>query len=337
MRNIIVKQGDIIYEIDYRVELLSIIQALIYEKNKIRHFGICEEDYYRQIIKRFGDYKQHPCIIKMREMMSKHHFYYDAPVDMFLQLSNHFKCENLNDCVFIERLHEDTTIYNLMDMLYKFSKEIHYDEFYESQKDFYIRCLNEFVQTVDKEHVTKFIIEYTGMAFKEKVCHIVIMPITNSHNYGIHHSKDVYACVCLPSQFLEKSQVYQADLSKLIVHEFLHSIINPITDQLQLIDEDDELFEEIKEIMAKEAYPTLLHIINEHIIRAITLRYLYFNFNDKYETALKNEIDQQFIYISTILDALVIYENNRNKYKTIEDFYEVIIMYMKEYYKEMRK
>ncbi len=68
-------------------------------------------------------------------------------------------------------------------------------------------------------------------------------------------------------------------------------------------------------------------ILNDHIAKAITLRYLFLqrdviSYCDK---QLKNDIDWFFSYIINIMNSLEIYEKNRNDYKNIDVFYPILI------------
>ena len=56
------------------------------------------------------------------ELVEKHQFNYDAPYTLFLQLDEHFKCDKLDDYVFMERLEEDTSVYEFIDKLEDFTK-----------------------------------------------------------------------------------------------------------------------------------------------------------------------------------------------------------------------
>ena len=120
------------------------------------------------------------------------------------------------------------------------------------------------------------------------------------------------------------------------IHEFSHGYVNPITDKYNILNDKTNLFDDIRDNMKKQAYPYDSHIINEHIIRAIESRYIDLMYHDQdwYNKRIENEKELGFIYIDNILNSLIEYENNRDVYKTFDEFYPVIIRNIEEYKKE---
>jgi len=90
---------------------------------------------------------------------------------------------------------------------------------------------------------------------------------------------------------------------------------------------DDPIFANIFEKMESLAYGCNSTIINAHIIRALTIRWRSNVIRNEQATnkAISREKDLGFIYIENILNSLIIYENNRDKYPNIDVFYPIII------------
>ena len=77
----------------------------------------------------------------------------------------------------------------------------------------------------------------------------------------------------------------------------------------------------------------ILIFLNEHIIRALEVRYVI-NMYDNHKWAqqiVEQEKENGFIYIEPIINSLCEYEQNRDYYLTIDEFYPVIIDKIKEY------
>ena len=65
--------------------------------------------------------------------------------------------------------------------------------------------------------------------------------------------------------------------------------------------------------------------LNEHLVRAVTIRLAYLDNKEAGKQALKEEERKGFIYIDCLTDRLIEYENNRDRYPTFESFYDVLI------------
>ena len=73
--------------------------------------------------------------------------------------------------------------------------------------------------------------------------------------------------------------------------------------------------------------------LNEHIIRALTSRFSYLENNLSGKNALLKEKEDGFIYIDKLFEKLEEYEDNRDKYPTIDSFYPELIKSLDYYVK----
>ncbi|NJK96753.1 MAG: DUF4932 domain-containing protein, partial [Bacteroidales bacterium] len=115
----------------------------------------------------------------------------------------------------------------------------------------------------------------------------------------------------------------------IVWHEFSHSFINHLTDQYieKVKIYEPLLFNPIKSAMAAQAYSNWTSVVNEHIIRAITIRLTAKRYGDKDAKSLfqSEVIGKSFIYIEPICEQLNIYESNRSKYKVFDDFFPLLL------------
>ena len=113
----------------------------------------------------------------------------------------------------------------------------------------------------------------------------------------------------------------------ILVHEFSHSFINPLTEKYSFIEEDDPIFKNIWDKMKELGYGSNKSILNDHIVRAVTLRYLFLQRDDisYYNKQLKTDEEWGFAYIENIMTSLEFYERNRNYYRNIDEFYPSLI------------
>ncbi len=331
--NVSAKSGFIEIRVDRKTELLGIIQIISNYRKKfpqlLEKHG--NKDYVEQIERQFGKYKDHRVVKLFDEIVLNDNFSYDAPVDLFLQLNDDFSYTSLKDYPFKTRLESDSRVIEMLDLLQSFAKEIDFEKFYEQNKARYSMFINNTLSQLGSNNLIEYILNYYNLPNKNNFI-VNLLPFQTWGNYGIHINNDLYSNICGSHETDKETEIFPDEtipngLIYLLHHEFSHSFINPLTDKYNIIKDDDTIFSEIFEIMENQAYGDNLTIINEHIIRALTLRYRLHVTGDisRYEQRTNAERGLGFIYIDNILNSLIMYENNRDTYKNIEEFYPVII------------
>lgn len=122
------------------------------------------------------------------------------------------------------------------------------------------------------------------------------------------------------------------EFCNLLLHEFGHSYINPLTEQnINEVYSCSNLFDPIKENMNRQAYGSWDFCVNEHVVRSVT----YIILNEIFGAGvsqhyLKQDIANDFIFIDELSERLGEYESNRNKYPTIKDFYPRMLDVLKD-------
>ena len=113
-------------------------------------------------------------------------------------------------------------------------------------------------------------------------------------------------------------------LRNLSVHEFGHSFVNPVIDQVgdSVINKKDFLFEPIQQEMSDQGYTTWKIALYEHFVRAGEI-FIARQLGDQ-NTADKLSKDyiqnRHFIYLNQIIASLENWYNNEYFTKTYEDF-----------------
>ncbi len=331
--NICDKDGPIEIRVDRRTELLGTIQIISNYKKKypklLEKHG--NKKYVEETEKKFNVFKNHKVVKLFDEIVFNNNFGYDAPVSLFLQLNDDFTFDELDEYPYITRLNSDPKVIELLKLLPDFVKEINFNQFYKSNISRYSKFISCVKNQVDGNNIINYMKEYYGLPIdKEFVVNLI--PFQTNCNYGSESKNHLYSNISCNDNSSKESEVYLSVnkvnyLPYLIFHEFSHSFINPITDKYNLIDESDDIFSDIFEQMNEKAYGNVKTIINEHIIRALTLRYkLYINRDiEVYNKGIKLEEELGFIYIKNVLDSLIFYENSREKYKNINEYYPEII------------
>ena len=116
-------------------------------------------------------------------------------------------------------------------------------------------------------------------------------------------------------------------INELSAHEFGHSFVNPISNLPQnheKIDSSSYLYEQIKELVK---YGSWITTVNEHIIRTVEIRLSIQLSDEKRANRLRNfhTYKRGFVFIPEIETKLIEYENNRDNYNSLEDYYPILL------------
>ena len=113
----------------------------------------------------------------------------------------------------------------------------------------------------------------------------------------------------------------------LITHEFLHSIVNPLTDERvnkKIINNSKSLYKKLTTNTSRKHYPEWWMIVNEYLIRAIQGR-LFNKSNLKSYIVIQKK--RGFPYIKWFLIQISFYEKSRSSF---EDYLQKILHNLKE-------
>lgn len=317
--------------VDYRSELLGIIMWLSDYHNQFPHLfqPYANKFFTDNIIQKFNEFKKEPAILEFNELVKKHGFSYDAPISLFLQINENFDCNDVNDYILKERLHNDPSIFKFLEDTKAFAKKIHFEKYYQQNIPLYKKWISDFSKTFENTKIIDFFTNYFGYQNNAKF-YINLMPYTTEGAYCCYTNNKIYACFPVSKKTKKKNLFDTTNREKniidTVVHEFCHSYINPIT-QKSKINLPINFFDKIKSQMNKIAYTNDNSIINEHIVRAIEIRFIKIFYNDDEwaQSRMDKEKENGFIYIKTIVNSLIEYEKKRKEYPTIEAFYPQII------------
>lgn len=340
MEPITESKNSINVSVDPRIELLSIVQVLS-NYNKINDSLITEWDseYKDKIIEKFSQYTNHKAV-KQFEKMSNLGFSYDAPPGLMLFMDKNFNVREdveLTEYI-IGRAGGKNNINALFESLKEFCIDTNFIDFFNDNNNYYNRIINSTLELIPSDsNIIEDLEEYYGM--RQKSYNIVLVSLYGKGSFGpkIDTKEDgteiysVLGCIGIDTMDLP----IFGDLgffTELQQHEFSHSFINPITDKNRnLAYSYEKLFIPIKGKMRSKAYANWDTCLNEHIIRALTSRFVYHEDNLDGIKVLEMEKETGFIYVEALFNKLEEYENNRDKYPTIEDFYPELIKSLDEF------
>lgn len=310
--------------IDGRQELISIVQYLggYFRLNQL------ELDYKTELEEYFAEYKDHEAVIYVKKL-TRQGFTYDAPPATMLYFSDDFELEKDLSDYLIKRIGGKTNATEFSRLIKKFADDTKFSDFLKMNTELYQQLVGDFADLLSDFHELETIEKFFG---KKQNSYNIILSILNAGNYGpsieTDGKTDIYNILSAKNvQNGKPSFGSIGNIEYLVWHEFGHSFVNYLTrDNQSLVAEYENLFDPIKDQMSAQAYGNWNTVVNEHVIRAITLKLIEEKYGEDAATNMfYREISRSFYYIEPLWKQLDIYCNNRNTYKSFSDFYPVLI------------
>lgn len=338
MESIKKQVGNIIVTVDYHTELLGIIMWLSNYHNDYKElYSDYENKFFTDnIISRFEKFKNEEVIKEFEQIVKKHSFNYDAPYTLFLELNDRFKSSKLDNYVFEDRLNSDESIYLFINKLENFAQKIDFETYYNDNIPEYQKYVNNVSKAFEEKNIDIFLKNYYGYD-NGKQYYINLLPFTTDGSFFCETPKGFYSCLPVydsmkKENLFELTEGLTRQFLDATVHEYSHGYVDPLTDKFKIVDKTTDLFAHIKDKIDPSAYPTDVEILNEHIIRAIEIRFIKLVYKDNTwgEKRIEYEEKSGFIYIRNIVQSLTEYEENRDKYPTFDLFYPSLLKELKE-------
>ena len=131
--------------------------------------------------------------------------------------------------------------------------------------------------------------------------------LTGDMSYGIHAgSNEIFAVVGLESPDAGGLPTLGPLSEELLVHELAHSYVNPIVKaNLDAFAGSSPALVAAADAMASQAYPTLEIVVDESIVRAVTILYLRDEVDDAAaDASLADQQQRGFAWMPALVDAL---------------------------------
>lgn len=312
--------------VDPRVELVSIVQYL---SNYDELITTADFSYRTDVDEYFGKYRDHEAI-KLYESMVETGFMFSTPATFALGLTDGLYMDDgvkLQSHVLWGGGGEEQ-LKKFARALRDFSRKTDFYNFYVSHEDYYWDNILRVANLVGDWDYIAEIQDYYGMEYNS--FNVIPVPLYGGGGgYGPHVEResgiDIYSILI---SFDEQSQgdipLYgnKAVFKLLLRHEFSHSFVNRVTDMyLDEVMKYQYLLDPIREEMDALNYGSWVACLNEHIVRAVTVRLAFSDSNYEGRRALARELEDGFIYTDELADALVEYEKNRDIYPDFISFY----------------
>jgi Domain of unknown function (DUF4932) len=122
--------------------------------------------------------------------------------------------------------------------------------------------------------------------------------------------------------------VGQNRLQDLIVHEFAHSLINPLAEgNPVIVQQYADRFEPMRAQMKKVgAYETWETVVTEHVVRSVTARIAALQLGKAAgDAAVATEVQRGFTYVPALIERLHIYESNRSRWPDLGAYFSQLM------------
>lgn len=307
--------------VDYKVELIGLFITLSDESEKFPTLFCFDESndlYVRELKERFGYLKNNDTFLKFLDFKEKYYWHYDKPIEMMLSLDENFEFREESNYKF----KDNEEIRNFCRELNVLSEEIKFVEFYNEHRDAYMSWINSVALVYENYNIKDTIVSYCGKQYSEYKFYTNLIPFETSGGYGILLEREAHNCLRARKSthnnllfYMENAEFYLPTS----IHEYLHSIINPLTAKYNVFtNESKYLMDEENPI---RGYNSDFAMANETIIRAMAVRIYYLITGVEDEERLNRDEAMGFKYIKLVYKKLIEYEKDRNKYADIDSFY----------------
>jgi hypothetical protein len=313
--------------IDPRIELLAVVQ----------HFTPWAQgghiksptQYKEEIEIHFGDFRDHPAVACAERLIDAG-FSHDAPVTFVLHHGHppELAYEIPYSDYLIRRAGGEDRLMEFSHALSDFAQQADFMDFYRSHQAFYDTLITEVRVLLKGKDYVRAIEDLFG---ESRNSYTLILSPLFAGGYGptidTEDGYDVYGVIG-PCALRGKRTTFACIgfLESMMLHEWSHSFVNPLVDRnFGAFEVSTHLFEPIRGMMKRQAYPTWRISLYEHIVRACETHLrsrLYQDFNKG--AALAYQEGKGFWYISHIDSLLGLYEARREEFPAFSQFMPVI-------------
>jgi hypothetical protein len=293
--------------VDKRIELMAVIQTLdhywdnLSMKYSDKKLFKCK--YKKNVDNYFKKYKKHETVKLLSKLCNTVHdistfinfiLCYTIP-PKFDSIAN---IENNANCLIKENIPHE----NIIDGVRHFYEDTNFEYFFENNRNEYEKLINDYINKNDLENYVNIVDIYLGNHTKN---YTVAISALLMGNFGIkiltrENITENYSVIS-PLDYKEKKYIFGPEYSILdnLWHEISHLTINDLTKSyISLFNINNK---EVSEVFIKQFYTSIEAIVNEYIIRAITIRLFEINFGEKTaENLIQYEIQKGFKEIVSI-------------------------------------
>jgi len=290
--------------VDPRFELFSVLERLA----GAPEYGVAATPYARAADVWFAPHAADAAVVTMRRLRAENGIGYDAALTLAAQLDEQLRpvrpLSPLPEGV--DQRWEGVDIAALLDEVRAFATDTRFDEFIVGETEYTSNVEAAFRSFVAGRPLVSWFDDHLG-ARDDADYSVVPGLLTGLMSYGIHAGVDeIFAVVALEAPDADGLPTLGPLSEEMLVHELAHSYVNPVVhDHLAEFSEPSPVLVEAAPAMAQQHYPTLEIVIDESIVRALTVLYLY----DEVDTTAANavlarQVELGFSWVPALARAL---------------------------------
>lgn len=319
-------------KVDRRIELLSIVFRLA---GNPEYNDEVFKSYTTDIHNHFDKFREHELIRFTREIRDKNGIGYDAVMKMAIYIGQPPAFDPVVPFTrdIPEKRWGKENAEKFLILLKQFYSDADCDSFFNAHQELY-RISEERYKSVYESVDLNWFKTYYGT--EPKGSFNIIPALGNGGgNYGVKaelpDGSEVMYAIMQTGMFDSRGMpLYIAGFNlPTLIHEFNHSYVNDLQKKSdrEIKDSGFKIYSLMSETMRRQAYGNWETVMNEGLVRASVIRYLV-KHNSDISVARKQmmaEYGRGFFWITGLVDCLGEYENNRDKYPTLESYMPVII------------
>lgn len=281
---------------------------------------------YTEAIKCFFEKYRYNPVYSYIEAMIPMGFTFSRPVELALSLgtSKDFSIQHSLSELCIKYCGGSKKIHELLHLLKALEMETGYFSFFKGKKGYYDPFISQAKLVTEQLSYIPLLEEIYG---KEQNSYNYVISSLMCGNFGLNFAETAKEALDIICVFSTEGQSISVPI---LLHEFSHPFINPLTEKYaNLVEEYKIAYEKLKPYKLPDfssGYGDWPECVDEHLVRAMVI-YLLRKCNLAYdaEQMLRHDLYCGYQYIPFILERYRFYEQNRDRYPSFEAFYPSLL------------
>lgn len=321
-------------KIDDKIETIYSIAFL----NNYFLIGPHDNVYKRSLKKDFNELKNHRAVQLFDSLVNSSDFVGNKIVEWIMQFDSFPELSQVKSTIESTKFSEnDSLLYEFKREMIKFYYDSTFQKFLTKVSVVNDKVINQVNKSNTINKLPFYLEEYYGKRLDSY--NLILSPFLHTGGFNVemislNKKKEIFSIIG-PNGEIDFVPYFDKDYMEtdMVLHEFGHSFVNPITDkyikEIETI-KDRYYTKELRETGNKNGYDEWRYVFNEIVLRATTIKITeqYFG-KSKSKDNLKEEISNGFGMVNAVVGILGYYEKNREKYQTFDTFFPVLIEELK--------
>lgn len=326
-------------ETDPRIELMSLIFRLAgnpeYNQGRI-------DSYNQNVESQFSSFRDHQVVQLAKKLRETRGVSYDAVMGMAVHVTDAFSLKERipfdPQPETLDRRWTPELAREFLEVARRFVEVSDFKAFIQAHEDLYTLAASRMQAVMEEHNVVDWIGDFFGSRPGARF-ELILGMLNGPGNYGagikLSNEEEILYCILgVWGTDEEGNPKFSQQVLPTVVHEFCHSYCNPLVEKhiAELETPGNEIFARVKEAMSRMAYSDWETMMKESLVRASVIRYLRARFGEEAaQRAVQSEIKRQFFWIGGLSGLLGEYEENRETYATLDDFFPEITAFFQSF------